>query len=250
MDNNREKKVMNLSHSSSASQQPFQMHNFMPMPSSSLHVDHHQCEAERGASFVNQLKEIMQSFWRDRLSEICDAPTDVRSPHTLPLARIKKVMKSDEKVKMISGDTPALFGKACEIFVMELSVRAWMHTQLNNRKTVQRNDVAYAIRDDATLLAFLDDVVPLESHHEPQVSISHHHGVYVPHPFTNQSLLEGGGRPDHDHHLPFPINLHHNYNPDAHVHMGRSGGEQHINHNFPPSYDGTNPYLTFKEFFQ
>lgn len=64
---------------------------------------------------------------------------------------------------MISAETPVLFSKACELFVMELSVRAWMHTQLNNRKTLQRNDVAFAIRDHS-LLAFLNDIVPLESH--------------------------------------------------------------------------------------
>lgn len=65
---------------------------------------------------------------------------------------------------MISADTPVLFVKACEIFVMELTLRAWMHTQQNKRKTVQRNDIAYAIRDDH-LLAFLNDMVPLESRH-------------------------------------------------------------------------------------
>ena len=33
--------------------------------------------------------------------------------HSLPLARIKKIMKSDEDVRMISIETPVLFAKAC-----------------------------------------------------------------------------------------------------------------------------------------
>jgi len=33
--------------------------------------------------------------------------------HQLPLARIKKIMKSDEDVRMISSETPVLFAKAC-----------------------------------------------------------------------------------------------------------------------------------------
>lgn len=42
--------------------------------------------------------------------------------HTLPIARIKKVMKSDIDVKplMISAEAPIMFAKACEIFVEEV----------------------------------------------------------------------------------------------------------------------------------
>ncbi|KAK6125220.1 hypothetical protein DH2020_041034 [Rehmannia glutinosa] len=38
-----------------------------------------------------------------------------------------------------------VFAKACEMFIMELSLRAWMHTRENNRRTPQRNDIADAI---------------------------------------------------------------------------------------------------------
>ncbi|XP_042027073.1 nuclear transcription factor Y subunit C-4-like [Salvia splendens] len=181
--------------------------------------------------------------------------SDVKTPHTLPLARIKKVMKSDEKVRMISADTPVLFSKACELFVMELSVRAWMHTQLNNRKTLQRNDVAFAIRDHS-LLAFLNDIVPLESHlrdddesipntqfqdnDEPIPNNNNNnntdHGVYVPHPLPPNYMQELGGD---DHQMAFPMNFPHNFN---HAYF------QDVNPSYPPPYDGTNPYLHYKNF--
>ena len=48
----------------------------------------------------------------------------------LPLARIKKIMKLDEDVKMISAEAPVLFGKACEMFIHELTMRAWIHTEV------------------------------------------------------------------------------------------------------------------------
>lgn len=63
--------------------------------------------------------------------------------------------------QMISADTPVVFAKACEMFIMELTLRAWMHTQENKRRTLQRNDVANAIRDE-DLLVFLKDIVPME----------------------------------------------------------------------------------------
>ncbi|KAG6781043.1 hypothetical protein POTOM_013924 [Populus tomentosa] len=48
-------------------------------------------------------------------------------PHSLPLARIKKITKkSGDDVKMISGEAPTVFSKACELFIEELTQRSWM----------------------------------------------------------------------------------------------------------------------------
>jgi nuclear transcription factor Y gamma len=55
----------------------------------------------------------------------------------LPLARIKKIMKLDEEVKMISAEAPILFAKAAEIFIQEVTCRAWLHTEESKRRTLQ-----------------------------------------------------------------------------------------------------------------
>ena len=65
--------------------------------------------------------------------------------HPLPLARIKKIMKSDEDVRMISSEAPVLFAKACELFILELTHRAWAFSEVNKRRTLQQNDVTAAI---------------------------------------------------------------------------------------------------------
>ena len=57
--------------------------------------------------------------------------------HQLPLARIKKIMKCDEDVRMISAEAPVLFAKACELFILELTLRSWAHTDENKRRTLQ-----------------------------------------------------------------------------------------------------------------
>ncbi|CAH1985648.1 unnamed protein product [Acanthoscelides obtectus] len=77
----------------------------------------------------------------------------------LPLARIKKIMKLDEDVKMISAEAPLLFAKAAEIFIHELTLRAWIHTEDNKRRTLQRNDIAMAITK-YDQFDFLIDIVP------------------------------------------------------------------------------------------
>ncbi|KAI3858776.1 hypothetical protein MKX03_033729 [Papaver bracteatum] len=79
--------------------------------------------------------------------------------HNLPLARIKRIMKSDEDVKMISADAPVLFSKACELFILELTLRSWLNTEESRRRTLQRIDIANAV-NRGEVLDFLVDVVP------------------------------------------------------------------------------------------
>ena len=102
--------------------------------------------------------------------------------HALPLARIKKIMKLDDEVKMISGESPILFSKACELFIIELAFRSWVHTLENNRRTLQRVDIANAIsRTD--YYDFLLDIVE-ESCKNKLLYFSHN---YIPN--KNYELL-------------------------------------------------------------
>lgn len=67
-------------------------------------------------------------------------------PHSLPLARIKKIMKkSGDDVKMISGEAPIVFSKACELFIEDLTKRSWMMTIQGKRRTLHKEDVASAV---------------------------------------------------------------------------------------------------------
>lgn len=91
--------------------------------------------------------------------EIEKAELDDLKSHQLPLARVKKIMKSDEDVRMISAEAPALFAKACEMFIIELTHRSWIHTEENKRRTLQRNDLAMCI-ERTDIFDFLLDIVP------------------------------------------------------------------------------------------
>ena len=101
--------------------------------------------------------QLLASFWTRKTQEI-RTMTDFKTQE-LPLARIKKIMKQDEEVKMISAEAPVLFAKAAEIFINELSLRAWVHTEDNKRRTLQRNDIAMAITK-YDMFDFLIDIVP------------------------------------------------------------------------------------------
>ena len=88
---------------------------------------------------------------------------------------------------MISAEAPVLFAKAAEMFIHELTMRAWIHTEVfflfcffhvetcqmqisdsmlkltefqdNKRRTLQRNDIAMAITK-YDQFDFLIDIVP------------------------------------------------------------------------------------------
>lgn len=54
----------------------------------------------------------------------------------LPVARIKKIMKTDEDVRMISIEAPILFSKACELFIIEMTMKAYFYARRDHRRIV------------------------------------------------------------------------------------------------------------------
>uniref|UniRef100_A0A383WLY7 Transcription factor CBF/NF-Y/archaeal histone domain-containing protein n=1 Tax=Tetradesmus obliquus TaxID=3088 RepID=A0A383WLY7_TETOB len=107
--------------------------------------------------------ELLAPFWEQQVQEVGQVGRDAAEfkNHQLPLARIKKIMKSDEDVRMISAEAPVLFAKACEMFILEMTLRSWAHAEENRRRTLQRSDVAAAISRNE-IFDFLADVVPVD----------------------------------------------------------------------------------------
>ncbi|KAM9776497.1 nuclear transcription factor Y subunit gamma isoform X3 [Syngnathus typhle] len=112
-------------------------------------------------------QQTLQSFWPRVMEEIRNLTVKDFRVQELPLARIKKIMKLDEDVKMISAEAPVLFAKAAQIFITELTLRAWIHTEDNKRRTLQRNDIAMAITK-FDQFDFLIDIVPRDDLKPPK----------------------------------------------------------------------------------
>lgn len=112
-------------------------------------------------------QQSLQSFWPRVMEEIRNLTVKDFRVQELPLARIKKIMKLDEDVKMISAEAPVLFAKAAQIFITELTLRAWIHTEDNKRRTLQRNDIAMAITK-FDQFDFLIDIVPRDDLKPPK----------------------------------------------------------------------------------
>lgn len=103
--------------------------------------------------FLEKLGSTLSAFWTDQLQQMRDLGTvvpqteqDFKNHNDLPLARIKRIMKSDEDVRMISAEAPVLFAKACEMFILELTLRSWSYSENNKRRTLQKEDIREAIQ--------------------------------------------------------------------------------------------------------
>ncbi|KZV18674.1 Nuclear factor Y isoform 1 [Dorcoceras hygrometricum] len=156
---------------SSVSKSPSQMYEFIPAPLLSS-LSNNQEGDGTDSHFKILVAQNVEKFWIERREEIFNAP-DARRQNSLPLACIKRIMKSNEQVKMVSAETPVLFAKACELFIMELTMRAWLHARDKNRRTIQRVDVVEAVRDE-DLLSFLTDIVPTQMQlEEPLAPVNH-----------------------------------------------------------------------------
>ena len=105
-------------------------------------------------------RDILMTYWQQIISHLENDTHDYKL-HQLPLARIKKVMKADPEVKMISAEAPILFAKGCDVFITELTMRAWIHAEENKRRTLQRSDIASALAK-SDMFDFLIDIVPRE----------------------------------------------------------------------------------------
>ncbi|XP_071623772.1 nuclear transcription factor Y subunit gamma isoform X6 [Heliangelus exortis] len=108
-----------------------------------------------GTASSSDAQQSLQSFWPRVMEEIRNLTVKDFRVQELPLARIKKIMKLDEDVK------------AAQIFITELTLRAWIHTEDNKRRTLQRNDIAMAITK-FDQFDFLIDIVPRDELKPPK----------------------------------------------------------------------------------
>ena len=113
----------------------------------------------------------------------------------------------DEDVKMISVETPLLISKACELFIIELAYRGWIHTIEENRRTLQRNDIAQAISQN-DFYDFLLDIVE-ESCKNKLLYSGHSYSKIPPVP-----LLGFFDNYDINNNNPINVNMDNNINTD------------------------------------
>mmetsp|Transcript_15892 Transcript_15892/g.60536 ORF Transcript_15892/g.60536 Transcript_15892/m.60536 type:complete len:141 (-) Transcript_15892:57-479(-) len=111
---------------------------------------------------LQHMQEMLDRFWTREMHEMeqleVGTEQEYKNHNDLPLARIKRIMKSDEDVRMISAEAPVLFAKACEMFILELTLRSWCYSEKSKRRTLQKEDIQTAVQK-TDIFDFLVDVI-------------------------------------------------------------------------------------------
>ena len=120
--------------------------------------------ARIGTKLSPHLESQIESFWKAQKDEQEAIHTtgplkpDFKTLADLPLSRVKRVMKADGDVRMISAEAPVVFARACSMFILDLTLRSWFEATGKDRRTVQKEDVFDAILK-ADVFDFLVDIV-------------------------------------------------------------------------------------------
>eukprot|EP00040_Diaphanoeca_grandis_P040045 m.261069 g.261069 ORF g.261069 m.261069 type:complete len:103 (+) comp41191_c0_seq1:278-586(+) len=85
---------------------------------------------------------------------------------SLPIARIKALMKEDRDLAMVAQDAVFLVARATELFVQYLAVKTGEITTASKRKTVQKKDIETLIVPHSNL-EFLEGNFPPSEPQEP-----------------------------------------------------------------------------------
>jgi hypothetical protein len=105
---------------------------------------------------------------------------------------------------MIAAVAPILMGKACELMIQELTIRAWYHTEKTNRRTLSRSDVHAAVADSGDY-DFLIDIIKPTSNSTPD-----YYQVTLPNADSSTRSSDSCGNSyPHGHGSSFARPLHH-----------------------------------------
>lgn len=88
-------------------------------------------------------------------------PADFR-PTAVTHSKIRSILRAVDpagSAGSVAADVPTALAKASELFVKELTVRAWEVARARRRRSLLRSDVAFAVAK-ADVLDFLVDIVP------------------------------------------------------------------------------------------
>jgi DNA polymerase epsilon subunit 4 len=92
-------------------------------------------------------------------ADLGDFNTSTKPSNLFPLTRVKRIMKEDKNVQLISQDALFLTAAATELFASYLAKNSYEFSKFDKRKTLAYKDVTRCIRD-VEPLEFLLDVVP------------------------------------------------------------------------------------------
>jgi len=145
------------------------------------------------------LDERINKFWH-RTFKVAMEERILLKDLNLPLARIKRLMKVEEGVRMVASEVPVLFSMITEKFIEEFTLRAWINTEENKRRILQKSDLTAAVKT-SEMFDFLIYIVPRNDlsrpfnqlmpnkMHSENNFISGRSGMYTKQPIHDENIM-------------------------------------------------------------
>ncbi|KAL6636815.1 hypothetical protein ACP70R_024387 [Stipagrostis hirtigluma subsp. patula] len=111
----------------------------------------------------DQQQHKIDEFWRRHQEEI-DEIVDLKED-TLSLACLAEVLRYEHGTMMMSSDTLMFLAKLCELFIQELTFRAWICATSHDRDTILDSDIV--------------EVVASTGYYDFLTNVLHRHGFGV-----------------------------------------------------------------------
>ncbi|XP_027771217.1 nuclear transcription factor Y subunit C-1-like [Solanum pennellii] len=125
----------------------------------------------------------LEMFWKSQQNQM-ENIKDFKDRLLLPPTRIKKMMKKNEDVRMVAGESPVLLAKACELFIQDLTLRSSLHAQENHRRILKKDD--------------LTDVIVQTDYFDFLLDVVHRNGATDPFAPNSVPLYAAGGSNEED----------------------------------------------------
>ncbi|KAF7823579.1 nuclear transcription factor Y subunit gamma [Senna tora] len=92
----------------------------------------------------------------------------------------------DLEILNSTEESRVVLKKAAEIFIEELSLRAWVRTGEKNKNTLERNDFVEEINENK-VYDFLADILPMDPNDHPSNVKEEHCGIITAKEVTNSA---------------------------------------------------------------
>lgn len=101
-------------------------------------------------------------FWakKNREFQMYQGVPEEFKKHTLPLLRIRNIMKMDEDANPTKVESRVLLAKACELLITDLTTRAWLHSEDRDSNIMSKEDIVNATGSTNMFDCFIDVLNP------------------------------------------------------------------------------------------
>ena len=78
----------------------------------------------------------------------------------------------------VKAESPFILAKACELFIMEITIRSWLRTENSRRRSLEKSDITNAILDSKEY-GFLTNKIIIDNNQQVRTVFNSRKSTYI-----------------------------------------------------------------------